>query len=89
LPVRSLSRYRYDTQQSLQAITCPLLVIHSREDDLIPHAEGEQLFTHAREPKRFLELHGGHSDGFLVSRENYVQGIDAFLERYVGSRPSG
>ncbi len=88
LPVRWMSRYRYDTQQSLQAITCPLLVIHSREDDLIPYAQGEQLFAHAREPKQFLELHGGHGDGFLVSREIYVQGVDDFLERYVGTEGS-
>jgi fermentation-respiration switch protein FrsA (DUF1100 family) len=88
LPVRWLSRYRYDTQQSLQAITCPLLVIHSREDDVIPYAEGEQLFAQAREPKQFLELHGGHSDGFLVSRETYVRGIDDFLKRHLGLRAS-
>jgi uncharacterized protein len=83
LPVRWLSRYRYDTQSALEAITCPVLIIHSREDDIIPYAEGEQLFAHAREPKQFLELHGGHSDGFLVSREAYTRGIDDFLERFV------
>jgi fermentation-respiration switch protein FrsA (DUF1100 family) len=88
LPVRWLSRYHYDTQTALESLTCPVLIIHSREDDIIPYAEGEQLFTHAREPKQFLELHGGHSDGFLVSREAYTQGIDDFLEKYVVSHPS-
>jgi fermentation-respiration switch protein FrsA (DUF1100 family) len=88
LPVRWLSRYRYDTQSALEAITCPVLIIHSREDDIIPYAEGEQLFARAREPKQFLELHGGHSDGFLVSRESYTRAIDHFLEKYVVSRPS-
>lgn len=79
LPVRWLSRYRYDTERSLDAVACPVLVIHSREDELIPYAEGERLFAHAREPKRFLPLQGGHGNGFLVSRENYVRGIDDFL----------
>jgi fermentation-respiration switch protein FrsA (DUF1100 family) len=88
LPVRWLSRYRYDTRRALETITCPLLVIHSREDDIIPFDEGEQLYVLGREPKRFLELHGGHSDGFLTSREFYFQGIDDFLKRYVVSRPS-
>jgi fermentation-respiration switch protein FrsA (DUF1100 family) len=82
LPVRWLSRYRYNTQHSLETITCPLLVIHSREDDIIPFSEGEQLFAHAREPKQFLELHGGHNDGFLVSREAYQRGLDEFLQRH-------
>ena len=88
LPVRWLSRYHYDTQTALESLTCPVLIIHSREDDIIPYAEGEQLFTHAREPKQFLELHGGHSDGFLVSREAYTQGIDDFVGKYVVSHPS-
>jgi fermentation-respiration switch protein FrsA (DUF1100 family) len=83
LPVRWLSRYRYDTQSALEAISCPVLIIHSREDDIIPYTEGEQLFAHAHEPKQFLELRGGHGDGFLVSRETYTRGIDDFLNRYV------
>ena len=88
LPVRWLSRYRYDTQRALEAIACPVLIIHSHEDDIIPYAEGEQLFAHAREPKRFLVLHGGHNDGFLVNRETYTRGIDDFLNRYAVSHPS-
>ena len=88
LPVRWLSRYRYDTHRALETITCPVLIIHSREDDIIPYAEGEQLFAHAREPKRFLEIHGGHGNGWMVSREAYTRGIDGFLERYVVLRPS-
>ena len=87
LPVRWLSRYRYDTQKALESITCPVLIIHSREDDIIPYAEGEQLYSRAREPKRFLELHGGHNDGFLVSRDAYMQGIDDFLDGNAVSHP--
>jgi fermentation-respiration switch protein FrsA (DUF1100 family) len=83
LPVRWLSRYRYNTRQYLEAVTCPVLVVHSIEDELIPYAEGEQLFAQAREPKQFLPLRGGHGNGFLVSRETYVQGIDDFLARQI------
>jgi fermentation-respiration switch protein FrsA (DUF1100 family) len=89
LPARWLSRYRYDTQHHLDAAACPVLVIHSREDDLIPYDEGERLFARAREPKQFLQLQGGHGNGFLVSRETYVRGIDDFLERYAGLHPPG
>jgi hypothetical protein len=85
--VRWLSRYRYDTLRTLEAITCPVLIIHSREDDIIPYAEGEQLFAHAREPKRFLKILGGHGNGFLISRDAYERGIDDFLVRYVEYTP--
>jgi fermentation-respiration switch protein FrsA (DUF1100 family) len=87
LPVRWLSRYRYDTQGALETIACPVLIIHSREDDIIPYAEGEQLYAHAREPKRFMELHGGHGDGFLVSRDIYERGLDDFLGSDIVSHP--
>lgn len=87
LPVRWISRYRYDTQGALEAVACPVLVIHSREDEIIPFTEGEKLYAHAREPKRFLELRGDHGDGFLVSREVYMRGIDEFLKNPLALRP--
>ena len=83
LPVRWLSRFRYDTLQALEVIDCPTLIIHSRDDDIIPYAEGEQLYARARAPKRFLELHGSHSDGFLVSGQIYIRGIDRFLQSHL------
>jgi fermentation-respiration switch protein FrsA (DUF1100 family) len=89
LPVRSISRFRYDTRRALDTIACPMLIIHSREDEVIPFAEGEQLYAHAREPKRFLELRGGHGDGFLVSGGRYMQGIDDFLKIHLALRPEG
>jgi len=87
LPVRWLSRFRYDTRRSLDAIACPVLIIHSREDAVIPFAEGSELYARAREPKRFLELRGGHGDGFLVSGEHYLRGIDEFLRLHLVLRP--
>jgi fermentation-respiration switch protein FrsA (DUF1100 family) len=87
LPVRWLSRFRYDTQRALDAVACPVLIIHGREDEVIPFAEGSELYARAREPKRFLELRGGHGDGFLVSGEDYIRGIDDFLKIHHALRP--
>ncbi|NQT52158.1 alpha/beta hydrolase, partial [bacterium] len=33
----------------------------------------------AREPKTFLEIQGGHNEGWAQSGEGYRQGIDAFV----------
>jgi uncharacterized protein len=79
LPIRLLARIRYDTLAHLPQITCPVLVIHSRNDDIIPFAHGRRLFEGARQPKHFLEIEGGHNDGFVFARENWVQQLDAFL----------
>ena len=80
LPVRWLSRYQYNNLDKVDRITSPLLVMHSRADEIIPFAHGERLFAHANEPKQFLELNGGHNDGYHVSRKVYVKAMQQFLD---------
>ena len=80
LPVRLLSRYRYNNLDKVERITSPLLVVHSREDDIIPYAHGEQLFAIANEPKQFLELRGRHNNGYHVSRKVYTETLQQFLD---------
>lgn len=79
-PVRWLSRFRYDTLHYLQSVTLPVLVIHSRDDEIIPISHGRKLYDQAAEPKRFLEIGGGHNDGFLRSGNRYTDGLKAFIE---------
>jgi len=86
LPVRWLSRFRYDAQAGLPSVTCPVLIVHSREDDIIPIEHGRRLYRAANAPKQFLEIHGDHNTGFLVSREDYVAGLTRFLDGYFDRR---
>jgi hypothetical protein len=79
LPVRLLSRYRYDNRGRIASVRAPVLVVHSRGDEIIPFRHGQALFAAASEPKRFLELQGGHNDGFLVSGVGYRRGLAEFL----------
>lgn len=79
LPARWLARIRYDTRESLGAVTVPVLVAHSPEDDIIPFGHGRALFAAAHPPKRFLELAGGHNDGFIFMRESWVKALENFL----------
>jgi len=89
LPVRWLSRYQYNTRKQLADIHSPVLIVHSRDDEIISYANGEQLFAAANEPKQFLELRGGHNDGFMVSADSYVRGIDVFINEVLGERIKG
>ena len=79
LPARWLARISFPTGDYLQTVTCPVLVVHSRDDEIIPFEQGLRLFEVTREPKQFLELRGGHNDGFLVSGLHYLDGLDAFI----------
>jgi len=79
LPVRLLSRYRYDTRKRLPKITCPVLIVHSPDDEIIPFAHGRRLFEAANEPKKFLEIRGGHNEGFLLSGPDYETPLAEFI----------
>ena len=78
-PVRLLSRFRYDTRKFLHSVSCSVLIIHSPHDDIIPFENGLQLYEIAGEPKKFLEIRGGHNDGFLTSGQVYTEGIREFI----------
>jgi len=62
LPVRRISTIKYDTQAKLPRVQVPVLVMHSRADDIIPFHHGERNFAAANEPKFFCELAGAHND---------------------------
>ena len=84
MPVRLFARYKYDTRANLAEVHCPVLVIHSRDDELVPFEFGEQLFRAANEPKQFVELLGGHNDGFLVSGDLYKDAWRRWLDFEAG-----
>ena len=81
LPVRLISRLRYDTLSRMAHVRAPVLVIHSPADDIIPYSHGQRLYAAAREPKAFLEVSGGHNDGFVFTRPEWVEALRKFLER--------
>ncbi len=84
LPARQLARIGYPTGEYLKTASCPVLIVHSRDDEIIPFKQGRQLFELASEPKHFLELLGGHNDGFLVSGRRYLDGFENFLAASMG-----
>ncbi len=84
-PVRLLSRFSYDTREYLRLVTAPVFVAHSPDDEIIPYRHGHALYDAANPPKHFLELSGGHNEGFIFMREPWVRALGEFLDEYVGS----
>jgi len=83
LPVRLLSRFKYNTTGYLARVDCPVLVVHSRDDEIMPFSHGKRLFEVAKEPKEFLEIAGSHNEGFMMSGERYEKGLDSFISEYL------
>ena len=75
LPIRLLVRHRYNSINHLKKVHCPVLIIHSPDDRVVPFFMGKSLYYAANPPKRFLEIHGSHNDAILDSREEYTREI--------------
>lgn len=86
MPVRLLTRLRFPVVDYVMQNRNPVLIVHSREDEIVPFDMGEALYRAASTPKTFLELTGDHNGAFLLDRERYVAGLDAFLTAHLGAR---
>ena len=82
LPIRLLARIHYNSLERIPQINVPILIVHSSEDEIIPYSHGQQLFQAANEPKRFLQLRGGHNEGFIISGQHYERALKAFIDSY-------
>jgi fermentation-respiration switch protein FrsA (DUF1100 family) len=88
LPVRLITRIDYPVREYVTRIQAPVLVAHSRHDEIIPFSMGQTIFEEALEPKSFLEMEGDHNAGFWISRELYVPALDKFFTRVLWRDPA-
>jgi len=79
LPARWLSRLSHATRDYVRDVHCPVLVVHSRDDEIIPYQHGETIFASANEPRTLLTIRGTHNDAFLLDERAYVEGLQTFL----------
>jgi fermentation-respiration switch protein FrsA (DUF1100 family) len=80
-PTRLIAKIHYPTAEAILRVKCPVLIIHSSQDELVPFAMGQKLFTIAPSPKTFLEISGTHNEGFLTSGAVYSDGIRDFIRK--------
>jgi fermentation-respiration switch protein FrsA (DUF1100 family) len=86
LPIRWLCRFRYPTAVRLGSISCPVLVAHSPDDEMIPFAMGQKLYQAARDPKRFFTLRGSHNTGRDATGKAFDKEVLAFLNEHLAAK---
>lgn len=86
LPARAVCKFRYDTVAEIAKVRCPVLVAHSRHDEMVSLKHGQRIFAAAPEPKIFVEMEGGHNSGGLDVDAAYQGRLRAFIEEHVGTR---
>ena len=75
MPTGLIVKHEYETYEKLKDIHCPIVFVHSKNDEVIPYEHSQRNFELANEPKQFIELRGGHGSGFLFSLHDYVNGL--------------
>ncbi|GBF31357.1 multifunctional-autoprocessing repeats-in-toxin [bacterium MnTg04] len=81
MPVRLITRLEFPVSLHVSRLQCPLLVVHSRDDEIIPFTMAEAIYESAAEPKSLLEIWGDHNNGFLLSRDRYLSGLNEFIQK--------
>jgi pimeloyl-ACP methyl ester carboxylesterase len=89
LPVRLLARFQYPTAEFVARVQVPTLVIHSRDDEIIPFLHGEELRRRASGSAQLLEIFGDHNAAFMLSGPKLTEGIRSFLKAHCILKASG
>jgi pimeloyl-ACP methyl ester carboxylesterase len=82
LPVRQLARFQYPTADYVARVRAPTLVVHSRDDEMIPFLHGEELCRRASGSAQLLEIFGDHNAAFMLSGPKLAAGMRSFLEAH-------
>ena len=83
LPIKWIITIKYDALSKINNITIPKLIIHSRDDEIVPFRLGRKLFEAAAVPKVFYEMEGTHNEAIFMARDEYSSKINDFLNQYL------
>lgn len=80
LPTILMTRLRYPVVDYASQLNCPVLVIHSRQDEITPFAMGLEIYAAVGQHKQLLEIRGDHNNGFMTSQADYVPALTGFIQ---------
>ncbi len=83
-PPRWLLSNHFNGFERIGNVRMPKLIMHSRDDEIVPPSHGRMIFEAAGEPKEFFELEGSHNDAFLVGGRRYTDRLRQFIDRWMG-----
>ena len=71
----------YKSKELIKEINgIPLLIIHSKDDEIVPLKMGKELYANANEPKYFWEITGEHNHGIEEHTEEYLEKLNDLVK---------
>ncbi len=82
LPVKILTKERYDSLSKIKQINVPKLIIHGDADEIVYFEHAEKLFKAAGQAKDFYQIKGAdHNNTYLVGGRTYLDKLKEFVNR--------
>ena len=80
--LRLILHYPFDSAAKMPQIACPVLLVHSRADELIPYRMSDTLAGLCRGPvTRLTVTHAGHAGYFSPAETSVFPALGRFLEK--------
>ena len=80
--LRLILRFPFASDAKMPQITCPVLLVHSRADKLIPYAMSDHLTALAKGPvTRLTVTHAGHAEYFSPLETTVFPALKRFTEK--------
>lgn len=80
--LRLVLKYPFASDTKMSQITCPVLLVHSRADQLIPYAMSDTLTALAKGPvTRVTVTHAGHAEYFSPLETTVFPALKRFTEK--------
>lgn len=71
---------QYKTIKKIKQVQCPVLIIHGKNDQVIPFWHGERLFAQANKPKqKFWVDNAGHNNLLQLADRGYEKALQRFI----------
>jgi fermentation-respiration switch protein FrsA (DUF1100 family) len=73
---------KFNNLKHVKQANCPVLVMHGREDEIIPFWHGKKIYDAVPGEKMHLWIEGGrHNDYVYVAGDDYLNSFQAFVQR--------
>ena len=79
LPVNIILKDRYDTIEKIQSISAPILIMHGKQDNIVPQKMGLELFEKANEPK--FNYFPENDDHMMEYNDELLKNIELFINK--------